>query len=83
MQKYLSGNEANIEKHHVSFEAAKLAWLDPWRIVAEDERHSSSKEKRYLLLGRVAGRYDRLLHHEGRQRAYHRSWILPQRRGEI
>ncbi len=49
-------NEANIEKHHVSFEAAKLAWLDPWRTVAEDKRHSSSKEKRYLLLGRVAGR---------------------------
>ena len=49
-------NEANIEKHHVSFETAALAWRDPWRTVAEDKQHSSSKEKRYLLLGKVAGR---------------------------
>ncbi len=49
-------NESNVDKHHVSFEIAKLAWLDPWRSIIEDRRHSTSRERRYLMLGKVAGR---------------------------
>ena len=49
-------NDENIEKHMVSFERAEIAWTDPWRVVMEDKAHSTPKERRYILLGRVAGR---------------------------
>jgi uncharacterized protein len=45
----------NIEKHGVSFEDARLAWLDPHRISREDPEHSSPTEQRAFLYGRVRG----------------------------
>lgn len=42
----------NQEKHGVSFELAQHAFLDPYRIFAEDQTHSSG-EKRYYCFGRV------------------------------
>jgi len=48
-------NEENIGKHHVSFEDARRAWLDPRRVSAKDTKHSSG-EQRYYLFGKVGGR---------------------------
>jgi uncharacterized DUF497 family protein len=48
-------NAENIEKHHVSFEDARLAWLDPHRVSRADKRHSGSQEQRRFLFGRVGG----------------------------
>ena len=45
-------NEANIEKHGVSFFIAQQAFLDPKRVIAEDIEHSKS-EKRYYCFGKV------------------------------
>lgn len=45
-------NAENIEKHGVSFEDARLAWLDPHRVTRADKRHSGSEERRFLY-GRV------------------------------
>ena len=47
-------NRLNIEKHGVNFLIAQNAFLDPCRIIAEDEAHSSI-EKRYFCIGSVAG----------------------------
>ena len=47
-------NRLNIEKHGVNFLIAQNAFLDPCRIIAEDEAHSSI-EKRYFCIGFVAG----------------------------
>ena len=49
-------NAANIDKHHVSFEVAIRAWLDPCKVGAEDRAHSAGDEPRYLLFGKVGGR---------------------------
>jgi uncharacterized DUF497 family protein len=49
-------NTENVEKHGVGFEEARLAFLDSRRIVIDDVRHSTAREKRYLLLGLVGGR---------------------------
>jgi uncharacterized DUF497 family protein len=48
-------NAENIAKHQVSFEEAKLAWLDPRRVSRIDKRHSRSDEQRRFLYGRVRG----------------------------
>jgi len=45
-------NAENIEKHGVTFEDARLAWLDPHRVSRADQRHSGSEERRFLY-GRV------------------------------
>jgi len=45
-------NKQNIEKHGVSFYEAQQAFLDPYRIIAEDLEHSQS-EKRYFCFGKV------------------------------
>lgn len=45
-------NKLNIEKHGVSFYEAQQAFLDPYRIIAEDLEHSRS-EKRYFCFGKV------------------------------
>ena len=42
----------NIAKHGVSFETAQRAFLDPFRVIAEDIEHSSS-ENRFYCIGRV------------------------------
>jgi uncharacterized DUF497 family protein len=48
-------NEENIEKHHVSFEEAKRAWLDPHRVSTADTKHSRPGEQRRYLFGSVDG----------------------------
>ena len=47
-------NAANFEKHHVSFEDAQTAFVDPHRVIAQDLGHSESEE-RFYCFGRVAG----------------------------
>jgi uncharacterized DUF497 family protein len=49
-------NVENIAKHEVSFEEARLAWLDPRRISRIDKRHSRPDEQRRFLFGRVRGK---------------------------
>jgi uncharacterized protein len=46
-------NEANQEKHGVSFEDAQIAFLDPMRVVGLDKNHSTAYEKRYYCMGKV------------------------------
>lgn len=45
---------ANMEKHGVSFEAAREAFHDPLRIIAEDIMHSKN-ERRFHCYGLVNG----------------------------
>jgi uncharacterized protein len=45
----------NRSKHHVSFEEAQLAFLDPNRVIARDATHSRSEE-RFYCFGRVGPR---------------------------
>jgi uncharacterized DUF497 family protein len=45
-------NEANKQKHQVSFEEAQCAFVDAKRIIAEDTTHHSS-EARYYCIGKV------------------------------
>ena len=42
----------NQRKHGVSFAEAQLAFLDPDRVIAEDDAHSAG-EMRYFCMGRV------------------------------
>jgi uncharacterized protein len=42
----------NQKKHSVSFSFAQHAFLDPHRIIVEDEEHST-EENRYYCIGRV------------------------------
>ena len=42
----------NQKKHNVSFSLAQQAFLDPRRIIVEDEEHSA-EENRYYCIGRV------------------------------
>jgi uncharacterized DUF497 family protein len=42
----------NQNKHGVSFSLAQHAFLDPHRIIVEDEEHST-EENRYYCIGRV------------------------------
>ena len=44
-------NQANIAKHGVSFEEAKLAFDDLKFKVALDTKHSTAAEKRYFVYG--------------------------------
>lgn len=46
---------ANREKHGISFAAARNAFLDRRRILAEDLRHSTSRETRYYCYGSYGG----------------------------
>ncbi|MCL2791795.1 MAG: BrnT family toxin [Spirochaetaceae bacterium] len=43
-------NLENIKKHNVSFEIAQKAFLDKYRIILADEKHSG-KEKRFFCIG--------------------------------
>lgn len=45
-------DRSNTEKHGVEFSTAQRAFLDPKRIIAEDDLHSAI-EKRYLCIGAV------------------------------
>jgi uncharacterized protein len=42
----------NQAKHKVSFSLAQRAFLDPWRIIAQDVSHSG-EEERFYCIGRV------------------------------
>lgn len=44
----------NRSKHGVGFELAQRAFLDPWRVIAEDLDHSRD-EPRYFCFGEVEG----------------------------
>ena len=46
----------NVEKHGVQFEAAKHAFYAKKRIIAEDIKHVTNKEKRYFCFGKVNDR---------------------------
>jgi uncharacterized protein len=39
----------NINKHGISFEQAKLAFMDTDRIITKDINHSSEYEERFFL----------------------------------
>ena len=45
-------DQENQKKHNVSFSLAQRAFLDPHRIIVEDEEHST-EENRYYCIGRV------------------------------
>jgi uncharacterized protein len=45
-------DRSNIEKHGVEFSFAQRAFLDPKRVIAEDNLHSAI-EKRYFCIGAV------------------------------
>ena len=45
-------NQENQKKHGISFSLAQRAFLDPQRIIVEDEEHST-EEDRYYCIGRV------------------------------
>ncbi len=47
-------NRENQKKHGISFEKAKRAFCDPFRIMIEDLEHGSG-EKRWFCIGEVEG----------------------------
>ena len=48
-----SKNAINISKHGLSFYDAQKAFLDQYRLIFSDVKHSSA-EKRYFCVGRMA-----------------------------
>jgi uncharacterized protein len=48
-----SKDRANQVKHGIGFELAQHAFLDPFRVIAEDIDHSTD-EQRYFCFGKVA-----------------------------
>jgi hypothetical protein len=49
-----SKDRANQVKHGVGFELAQHAFLDSYRVIAEDLAHSGG-ERRYFCFGRIEG----------------------------
>jgi uncharacterized protein len=47
-------NDANLEKHHVSFQVAQGAFMDSQRVIARDLGHSEIEE-RFYCFGKVDG----------------------------
>ena len=47
-------NTANKFKHGVDFETAKYAFLDPYRLIVHDAKHSESEE-RWFCISKVNG----------------------------
>jgi uncharacterized protein len=47
-------NDANLKKHHVSFETAQAAFIDSNRVIARDLGHSEAEE-RFYCFGKVEG----------------------------
>jgi len=45
-------DQENQNKHNVPFSLAQYAFMDPHRIIVEDEEHST-EENRYYCIGRV------------------------------
>jgi uncharacterized DUF497 family protein len=48
-------NLENQAKHGVSFEQAQQAFLDPHRVMFEDELHSTLEETRYFCIAQIPG----------------------------
>ncbi|MGE0582614.1 MAG: BrnT family toxin [Steroidobacteraceae bacterium] len=48
-------DRANQEKHGVSFAEGQRAFFDRHRIIAEDLKHSTPKERRYYCYGNHGG----------------------------
>ena len=46
-------DKLNQQKHNISFNKAQKAFLDKYRVIAEDLEHSSEKEKRYFCFGEL------------------------------
>jgi uncharacterized protein len=46
--------DVNLEKHHVSFQAAQAAFMDSQRVIARDLGHSETEE-RFYCFGKVDG----------------------------
>ncbi len=46
-------DQHNQRKHGISFYEAQRAFLDEYRVIAEDLDHSTAKEKRYFCFGKV------------------------------
>lgn len=44
-------DKTNQLKHGVSFSQAQRAFLDPERVIIEDVKHSTKKEKRFFCHG--------------------------------
>ena len=47
--------EQNIAKHGVPFDYAARAFLDPYRLDSDDQRHDYNEERR-ITLGKIEGR---------------------------
>jgi uncharacterized DUF497 family protein len=45
---------SNLKKHHVSFQEAQAAFVDPHRVIARDLGHSETEE-RFYCFGKVKG----------------------------
>jgi uncharacterized DUF497 family protein len=48
-------NIENQAKHKVSFEEAQHAFVDPQKVIFEDELHSNAEEKRFFCIAKVPG----------------------------
>ena len=46
-------NKLNEQKHDISFYDAQKAFLDKYRVIAEDLDHSNKNEKRFFCFGQV------------------------------
>ena len=49
-------NQENVKKHDISFYQAQKAFQDSQQLIYEDVKHSTEKEKRYFLLGKIGKR---------------------------
>lgn len=47
--------QINLQKHGVSFTTAQEAFYDPTRVIAQDDAHSTAKERRYYCFGKAGG----------------------------
>lgn len=43
----------NFKKHGISFEQARMAFMDPNRIITKDINHSSESEERFFCFGKT------------------------------
>lgn len=46
-------SEANLKKHHASFDVTARIFLDEKRVEIYDEKHSTVSEDRYITIGYV------------------------------
>lgn len=46
-------NKINQEKHGISFQEAAKVFLDPMKIIKDDDLHSTLEEKREIVIGRI------------------------------